>query len=192
MLLEHFNKLFNIDQLGKSKITLITAILLFYMATSGTITDSLLSKRLNELLSDNRYAQHTAGFLRMFVTIVLVSGINDTRTALLYSIIAYIWFMLTTKLDLEWNVLILSLLLLGFVYENNITAEETKFEKDEVLMEIDKKKLYKRNRQYKTYIVLSIVTLTLIGTILYYNKKTDQYGGDFNLGVFLFSGANKN
>lgn len=176
---------------NNSRITLVSAVLLFYMTASTSPPDSLLSQRMSDLLEDNRYAQHIMAFLRLFVTIVLIANITNTKTALLYSIIAYVWFILTTKLDLEWNLVILILLVFGFVFENQMLDEENHYKDDPLMTEIEKKRLMDKHHRYRAYIVLSLIFLTLVGTAIYLGKKKGQYGGNFNFIQFFFGRSNR-
>lgn len=189
-ILENLNNYLNLDSLKQNKVTIISALLIFYTAAPAS-GDHLLASQLRDVINDNRFAQHSIGFLKMFISMILVGNITDTRTAIVFAMCAYSWFILTTKLDLEWNFFILFLLLLGFLYEHQTCTREDESNIDEVLSEEDRQKLKDKHKKYKMYILIGIGILTIIGTFVYANKKQLQYGNDFNIKDFFYSDRNK-
>ena len=163
-LLEYFN-----NSISNSRMTLITGILLYYMASASTN----LSHKFNGLMEDNHLAQHGMGFLRLFVTLVLISGIKDMKLAIFYSLIAYIWFILAIRLDLEWNAAILMLLIIGFVFENKLVNLESKYKQDQNMSKEQRDQLYSKHMRYRSYTILIILGLTTIGTIAYMAKNNN-------------------
>lgn len=168
-------------------ISLSRALLIFYLILASNFTGDLFSKQLITFFDENRFAQHLIGFIMMLVIIMLIGGINDTYTALFYSLIAYAWFILTTKLDIQWNIIIILIMLFGFLYESKINEKDEKIVNDTNLTVEQKEKIISENSNYKNYIILAILATTIIGTIFYTNKKIEQYGGgSFDLITFLF------
>lgn len=118
---------------------------------------------------------------------MLIGGINNTYRAVIYSLIGYIWFILTTKLDVHWNVIIILLLLFGFLYESKLNEKERNIMSDSNLTEEEKQKIINNNFQYRMYFILAALLTTIIGSLLYLNKKVGQYGGGkFDLITYLF------
>jgi hypothetical protein len=189
-IIKRLNNVLSLEYFKQNKVTIISALLIFYMGAPAT-GDHLLASQLRDVLSENRLAQHSLGFLKMFISMILVGSITDTGTALIYAVIAYSWFILTTKLDLEWNAFILLLLLLGFLYENQLIVKEEIAQEDQVLTKDDKDRINERHKKYKTYILLALFVLTIVGTLVYGNKKVLQYGDSFNLKDFLFNDRNR-
>lgn len=176
-----------LNQDGSQNISLLRALLLFYIIIASNFTGGLFSKQLRTFFEESRLAQHLIGFIMMLVIVMLIGGINDTYRAVMYSLIGYIWFILTGKLDIHWNIIIILLLLFGFFYESKLNEKEQNTLKDPNLTEEQKRVVINNNSKYKMYVVLAILSVTVIGTLLYLNKKVDQYGGGkFDLVTFLF------
>ncbi|AYV78431.1 MAG: hypothetical protein Edafosvirus12_30 [Edafosvirus sp.] len=184
--MENLGNVFNITNVDKSSVSLSRALLIFYILIASSFTGGLYSKQLKQYFEESRCAQHLIGFIMMLVVIVIIGGVNDIKPALIYTLIAYVWFILTTKLDLQWNVIIILLMLFGFMYENQMIYKETNSKDDPALTEKEREKIKEQHNKNKTYIVLSIITVTLIGTFLYAEKKTVQYGGNFDAMTYLF------
>ena len=69
--------------------------------------------------------------------------------------------------------------------------KEEKLQEDENIpkdIEIDVK--FKHNR-IKTFLVLSVICVTVFGSCQYLNKKNVQYGGGFDPAKYMFCAANE-
>ena len=185
-----FDKMVNMKYFGNSNISLIKALLFFYVIVSVSFTRNLYSGQLIDLLSTNRFMQHLIGLIAMLIIVVEVANITSPIPALLYTTIGYIWFIFTTKLDLHWNLAILGLLVFGFLYESQLFNNELEIKDDESLNEAEKKKIENKNNKIKTLIMIAIIIITLLGILSYYVKKQEQYGSDFDTMKFMFD-ANK-
>lgn len=168
-------------------LSLTRALLLFYVIIACNFTGDLFSKQLRTFIQNNRPAQHVIGFILMLVIIILFGGVTNTYHAILYAIIGYMWFILTTKLDIQWSIIIILLMLGGFLYEATINEKERKALLDPNLTEEQKEQIIEAGTQRKTYILLAILSVTIIGALLYANKKVEQYGGGaFDVITYFF------
>jgi len=172
-------------------ITLSKALLLFYIVVAGNFTKNLFSGQLKDFL-EQRWAQHTVGFITMLIIVMEFAGISKPTSAIAYSIMAYGWFILTTKLDLHWNFAIIGLLIFGYLYEYKMDKKEIATKNDPVLDEENREKILKKHKSTKTIIAMSIFIVTVLGTAQYLFKKKGQYGGGFDLDKFILNGRNKN
>jgi hypothetical protein len=180
------NSLFNIQDINPSVNTSLAKILLiFYVLVASSATDNLMSKQFREYVRDNRYMQHVLGFLTMFVLITLLCDGIDTKIALGYALIAYIWFIFSTKLDIHWNIIILILLFVGYMIENQIMVRDREINTDNNLSNEQKLILIKDNNQYTNWIIGSILLITVIGTLFYSHKKQEQYGGGYDVFAYM-------
>nr|QBK89137.1 MAG: uncharacterized protein LCMiAC02_02310 [Mimivirus LCMiAC02] len=183
------NKIF--DTKLQSKITLSRALLLFYLIIGTGYIQNIYSGQLHDFIKNSRYTQHFIGMIIMLTLIIDYGGVKKFLPAVVYSIIAYSWFILTTKLDVKWNIAIILLMVLGYFYEFKMSKKEVSAKSDQALFKSDKKKIKKNHNNIKTVIVVSILAVTLLGTVQYLSKKKVQYGGDFNPITFLFEGRQK-
>jgi Na+/H+ antiporter NhaD/arsenite permease-like protein len=169
-----------------SNMSLSKALLMFYVLIGSCCTKDLYSGQFKDFLKSSRSAQHMLGFLAMLVLITCVAGVNDPYHSISYTTIAYFWFILTTKLDIHWNLAIVALLVIGFFYESKMVEKEAQSEEDPVLEEEDLENIKNKHNNNKSLIVILILLITFVGTMFYWNKKKVQYGHQFNVTKFIF------
>jgi hypothetical protein len=102
------------------------------------------------------------------------------------SLLVYVWFVMTTKLDLTWNVCILIILTIYFLYESKKVSEYKIILNDPNLDVLKKKELFDSFDKLQKYMLLTIFGITLTGSFLYANEKQVQYGGGFSMFRFFF------
>jgi len=175
-----------------SEVSLSRALLIFYLIISSGYTKDLYSGQLKDYIMENRFAQHLIGFIIMLVVINSLSGINEPQRIIMYSLLAYVWFVLTTKLDLQWSLIIIALLTIGYLYESKLIGNINESKDDKSLKQEDIERIKHKNTQITNTITISIVVVTIIGSLLYMTRKSNQYGGNFDLGKFFFDGKNQN
>ena len=172
-------------------------LFIIYLLISCNFLASLFSCNLQELLTNNMYAKHIFCFLTMLFCIVYVDStiVKESKyiEGFLYAIIFYIWFVLTTKNNIYITLIILLLLLIVYIlqiHRNSIynKIENNKIELEEELIELNKNI---NNVKLSQYIIIGIALLiTIIGFILYYKEKKEEYGEGWSTLKFIF-GNNK-
>ena len=172
------------------ELTLSRALLFFYLIVASNFTKNLYSGQLQEYIEKSRVAQHIIGFILMLVVIISFGGVSDITKAIGYTIFAYVLFIFTTKLDIHWNLVILLLLVIGFLYESKIFNREKLLDNDESLGEREKSEIRFQNDTIKIVLLVALVFVTFIGTFLYSNKKITQYGGEFSTIKYIFAPRN--
>ena len=166
--------------------SLARVLLIFYVLVASNYTHNLMGKQLQNYLEENRIAQHIIAFIMMLVLIIIVGKVKDFKKALAYSLLGYLWFIFTTKMDIQWNLIIIISLLIIFMYENNMIDKEIQSKKDVNLNDEEIKNIKNNNNEIKTYVIIGVIIITLIGMYLYINKKEGQYGGgEFDIIKFL-------
>lgn len=183
------NDIINLKQNDKSKMSLLRGLTIFYMFIFSGYLKDLQSGQLKEFIEGNRYVQHLIGFIFIMVIFNMYGKIDDFPSLCLYSIIGYIWFILTTKLDLQWSLAFLILALLGFFYENSLNQKEKNIANDKVLTNNEKEKIREKHNMIKYIINGTLCIVVITGLFFYANRKTVQYGGGFDLDRF-FLGKN--
>ena len=174
------------DGENSSVISLSKTLLIFYVVIASQYTGNLLGKQMREFIQENRIAQHIIAFTMLLVLINLVGGVKDMKKGILYSLVGYVWFIFTTKLDIQWNLIIILLLVVGYLYESNMFNHENIISSNNVLTPEEKEKVINKNKFYRSMIVAGIIIITLIGTFLYEQKKGAQYGGGFSIKKYMF------
>lgn len=172
--------------LNTGSVSLARVLLIFYVLIASNFTENLMGKQLKTFFSENRIAQHLIAFIMILVLVIIIGNVDNMKRALVYSILGYVWFIFTTKLDIQWNIIILLGLLIVFLYESNMIEQEKRIIKDQSVSEEEIEEIIRHNNRVRTYTVIGIIIITLIGAFLYLTKKKEQYGGgQFNLATFL-------
>jgi len=111
---------------------------------------------------------------------------SHTINIVTITLLIYVWFILTTKLDLAWNIAIIILLAIYFLFESKYTVDLGIQLKDQLTTNETKSELVKTFVSANNIVLVGIFGVTLIGTLFYTSEKQVQYGGGFNLVNFWF------
>jgi hypothetical protein len=172
----------------KYEMSLAKIMLIFYILASSSALFPLLSKQLKESVENNRFVRHIIGFTTILALVLLVSnGKFSTLRIMIYTGIAYLWFILSTKIDLQWNVMIIVSLLAFLLYQNDILNTTEHIDNNVNLSSEEKNNIIKTNKNNYVYITGVIILATIAGTLLYTEKKEQQYGGGYSLFNFLLN-----
>lgn len=179
------SNIINLSDNHSNKNTILTIVLFLYLFIANNSTKNLFSGQLTNYIDDNRFAQHLIAFITVLVLVTYMGNIESNINIICYSIIIYSWFILTTKIDLTWNILLLGLLLGYFFYQNKINHNENIV--DPSISKKIKKNIINNNNNIKKYFVYSLLLITFIGSSMYCFKKYSQYGNDFDMTKFMFN-----
>lgn len=168
-------------------------VLLTYVIISSGACINLFSNNLKKSIEDNRYVQHILLFLLILSLMIMFGNPlnvhlanNNEFNIILMSLLVYVWFILTTKLDISWNIGILILLSIYFLYESSQINKYEIILNDGTLDKTKKEELLNSYNNLQKYVIFGIFGVTLLGTCFYANEKQIQYGGSFNYGRFFF------
>lgn len=100
------------------------------------------------------------------------SNLCDVLT---YSFIAYMWFIFSTKMDLQLNIILVTLLFIYYLYEIYIKRNRNLIENDETLNRDMKSMLLGKNNSILRVNCGGILLVCTIGMGLYLYKKQNQY-----------------
>lgn len=169
-----------------SDFSISKILLIFMLITSSSSLFPLLSKQTKNILENNRLAQHFLALITIMSLIILYSdGKFCIQRIVIYTCICYLLFILSTKMDLHFNLMLILSLLLIFLYQNTIKNEELKIQEDNILTQEEKQNIINNKKKYYLYFTGSIIFIIISGTILYSNKKEIQYGGGYSLFNYL-------
>ena len=168
-------------------------ILLTYVILASGYCSSLFSKGLKQAIEDNRMVQHLLLLILIIALMTIIGnplGVEPTENQqlniIISSLLIYVWFILTTKLDLSWNIGVLVLLTIFFLYESKKSSEYKLMLKDYNLTKEKKKELLDHYATLQKYMLTSIFGITLIGTLFFAEQKSVQHGGGFSYFNFFF------
>jgi ABC-type enterochelin transport system permease subunit len=111
---------------------------------------------------------------------------SEQFNVIIMSLLVYVWFILTTKLDLAWNVAILIILTIYFLYESKKVSDYKIILSDPNLTDGKKKELFDSFNNLQSVLLLTIFGTTIVGSCLYAGEKKVQYGGGFDMYKFFF------
>jgi hypothetical protein len=180
----------NLFEFKNNDISLLKILLIFYLIIGSGYIKELYSGQMKDFLQNSRCAQHIIGFTTLMVIINLFAKVNDASNVFFYSVLGYMFFILSTKLDLHWNLMIIFLLIIVYFIENKFTQQSLEINYNKHLSEDEKNKIINDNKFIKNTIYIFIIIINLAGLFCYINKKKNQYGGNFNLDKFLFNARN--
>lgn len=173
--------------INDNNIPIIKVLLFFYLLIGNSLLQPLLSKQWKEMVEKSRIIQHIIGLTTIIVLMTLLAGEQfNSVNILIYSLITYLWFLFSTKLDVHWNIIVIVLLLMAFLYENSLKSKENDILNDKILSEDEKDKIKKTGCEKKMFFMLGVLIVTMIGMFLYSNKKEIQHGGGYSTINFLF------
>lgn len=167
---------------------LVKTLALMYILIGSNYTKELYSGQLATFISSNRTAQHTVGLLTIMTILIFLSSNTSGTTLELVSgsIAAYTLFLLTTKMDLQWSIMVIFLMLMILLIEKMYRDKELLMQSDTSLNEADKKNITYRHNIFRSGLLGSLLLVTGIGSYFYLTTKQGQYGGGFSTVDFLF------
>jgi hypothetical protein len=164
-------------------VPVIKILLLYYALIASRDIHPLLSKQLKEGLESSRISQHIVGIMTLLIIISFQKEL--TPKVIMYTVIGYLWFILSSKMDLHWTVTVLLMMVLGYFYETKLDNKIYLIKNDNIIDTDEKYKLIKDIQIKKYYLYGIIFSTTVFGSWLYSNRKELQYGGKYNLANFL-------
>lgn len=166
--------------------SLVKIISIYYLLLLNPLSTELLSKSLKNFIEDNRLAQHVISVLTIFVLINLFYETSTNKSSkFLFTALCYIFFVFTTKIELQINIMII-LSLVGLYFFETIIDEKNNSTDEDVNLSEDNKIKIKKYRQNIKYVFYGLISASVfLGIYFYVTKKTGQYGGGFSLFRFF-------
>ena len=169
-------------------------ILLTYIIIASSYCTNLFSNGLKKSIESNRAAQHLI-LIIFIMSLMIIFGnpfvveiaSNQQINIVIMSLLVYVWFIMTTKLDLTWNIGILIILTIYFLFESRKINDYNLLIKDINVDNNSKQQILDSYIQMQKYLLISLFGITTIGTIFYANEKQEQYGGGFSIVKFFFN-----
>jgi len=169
-------------------------LLLTYIIIASSYCSNLFSNGLKKAIESNRYVQHIVLIILIMSLMILFGnpfGVqlssSHTFNIVMITLLIYVWFILTTKLDLAWNIAIIILLAMYFLYESKVSTEINLELKDPLVASETKTAIVNEFIKTNNYVLLGIFGVTVIGTMFYTSEKQIQYGGSFSPVNFWFN-----
>lgn len=166
--------------------SILTVLLIFYIIIFHSKIN-LLSDQLSEFINNEKLLQHFIGYLTVLLVYSNFNQNNKIFHNVTSSILIYVWFIVTRKLDLQWTLVILLLLVFGYFIEYYANRKNNIIRNDSVLDQSQKHEIIENNNNYIWYFTMLIIIVTIGGLVFYTNDHTEQFGGsNFDLLTFVF------
>lgn len=94
---------------------LSASLLLFYIALSTNFLIKLFPEDHIRFFEDNTYIRHILGYMVMLFSLYHLGSIKSIEVVLFITSILYFWFLFTTKLPPQFNIVIVILLAIDFL-----------------------------------------------------------------------------
>tara|TARA_Y100000816_G_C25962785_1_gene502387 strand:- start:337 stop:852 length:516 start_codon:yes stop_codon:yes gene_type:complete len=165
----------------KNKIGGLVYLIILLLVGS---VDNLLPKQLTKYLSKNIFLRHILLFSIIFFTInfdiLETNKYNDPTIDIIYSITTYLMFLLFTKLNLIFSIIIMFIIFFYYLLYKYKTfflnkSYNSNFEKNYISV-MDK---------YSIFIFIFIIIILIIGNIKYYIKQKKDHQ-NFNIIKYIF------
>jgi len=169
-------------------------ILLVYIIISSNHCSNLFSNSFKNAIETNRYVQHII-LIILIMTLMMIFGnsfvieitSNHQLNMIVMTLLVYVWFIMTTKLDFAWNIGILIILTIYFLYESKKIDEYNLLLVDPNLSESSRLEIVNYYFNIQKVILVVLFGVTTIGTLFYASEKKVQYGGGFSFIKFFFN-----
>lgn len=152
------------------------SVFVLYLIISGNFLANLFGCKIQQALQSNMLLKHLLGFMTMYFFIVLIDQSNlskDPKLQLYYTIIFYIIFILSTRMDYKWWIIFIISLCIIYIIQVYKDHEKTTD---------SEKQIYNK---YQTYLTYFSGIILLLGFVVYIGKKKAEYKNNFKWSTFL-------
>lgn len=163
----------------------IESLLALYLIQLSSFTSNTVSKQMKDFVYSNRIIQHIINFIFIFILISIMEPNKNLNYLILNTSILYLFYILSTKMDLQFNLLFLIGLLIYYFYNKELKNQYNRINKDNDLDNDFKEKFnYNINWKKNIYSII-LISLTILFSYIYFSRKNVQYGGKFNYTNFF-------
>jgi len=161
-----------------------------YLIIAMNFTGELFGCKLRQILEENMLAKHFFAFLTFTFVVILtsvdISNYKNFIKAVLYSIIFYIWFVLTTRTHIYITIIVLIIFFIMYVL--TLRVKELKKKSDEKSV-----KEFKKIKNVNSILLIIAFIITIIGVMNYIALRKKEWKNSptgFNFFTF-FTGKAK-
>jgi hypothetical protein len=169
------------------KVSPLAILLLFQLIYISHSFYGELTNKVKFELENNKLLRHLLIFLMILVVVAEIYKNYDLKTILLYSVILYVLLVALTRVSASWFIGVFIVLCIYHIYNSRYNKVV-----DDVLsnslVEYDKKEEINNNVNKNRIIQFGlIVSLIIIGVILYEKHKKIKHQQHFKLIKFIFN-----
>jgi len=158
---------------------IVLSILSLYLLIFCNFTKELVGCKLTYLLDTNIYFKHIIAFILLLFLIILIDEENIKKSIfvnLIFAIIIYIFFLISTRINYIFIIIILILLLCIYILDKISLKEK----------ENNNKINYDYYQKIEIILIILVTITIIIGFIKYMIEKYNEYNKNFSLLTFIF------
>tara|TARA_B100000902_G_scaffold385930_1_gene427910 strand:+ start:1121 stop:1639 length:519 start_codon:yes stop_codon:yes gene_type:complete len=156
----------------------IKGLFLLILAVAGNFVGETLGCKTQKLLSENMLAKHFVIILILYFAIDFTSEkLNTPFDTFKLALIIYIFFILFTKINSQFTLLILILLAFIYVINGYINYYKKNDKKNPIIKKLE---------DIKNLLYISTMGFILLGFGLYFIKQRRDYSKNWSTTKFLF------
>jgi hypothetical protein len=156
-------------------------IVLIYLLISGNYLNHLLGCKVHAILDNTLWLKHLLGFMTTYFLIILAVP-PDTyghRETLGFTVVIYVWFYLTTRMNATFWIPMITLATLAFF----------------VYMYLGQRKIKDafafRGKVVQTWMIVAAAMLTIVGVLVHYGERKVVEGSRFRAWDFWTEQASR-
>jgi hypothetical protein len=166
-------------------ISVIKLVMILYLFVFANVISTKINTKIIYRIENNVMIKHIVGLITIGVLLSLVYSSIPLKDLILYSLIIYVVFILSTKISKNY-VLLALLLLVGVYFLSAETENRIKGIKNDQSIHItEKSKLITHLESKNNKITYFYIFAVVIGSLMYDEKKFVQMGGSYDLVNFL-------
>lgn len=161
----------------------IVSLLVLFYSILLLVNNNLLTPRIREFITDNKYVSYIALILAMYFSIININ--SNIKQNLSTALVAFIMLVAALKVDLDWAIIMFIVMVCGAFISQYYGSKIVELDIDTVLTKNNKQIVIEKYHK-RQFLITSAVFLTiLIGYTVYGSKKVSQYGFDFDILKFI-------
>jgi len=163
----------------------IKFLLALYLVQLNSFASNTLGKQMKEYAKNNRIFQHIINIIYIFVLISFVDSTRTINNITVSSIGVYLVYLLSTKLDLQFNLLMMGLILIYYFYTRELENKKNRLNNDNELDNTIKNNIITFDKYKYNIAGIGIFSILIYLVYIYGMRKNIQYGGGFSYVKFL-------
>ena len=155
----------------------VKGLFLLILTVMGNFLGETIGCPTRKLLSGNMFVKQVVLICFIYFTISFTGSIGENPVYVMQkTIVLWMFFVMFTRMNIVFASIVFLLLAIAYIFETFISYHRT------IKTEIS---TIQRYEQYRSWLILGIGGLTLIGFSMYLHKQIRDHK-DFHIGTFIF------
>jgi hypothetical protein len=159
-----------------------TLVLFYYLFMLNS--QSYINNQINDLYKSKIFNNLIILFT-VYIVYIFINKHNNNKILINCALLTTFWIILAKKMDLPIFIILMIILFCIYVYNNQQKQYIEQIKNDKMLPNKMKDEYINNYNDMKIYITATGVLITILGIVLYYLKKCDQYTDQFDMITFI-------